>query len=355
VDRRAMRYPALLTLAISAIMLGQTSTAVAPSATPSIAPPVAAPSPGSVTAVPSPDAVTASGTCDPVFQGLCSIVPVGQWHDVPYTPSIPCTKPSVGYDCQLTMDITAPTSGGPYPIVVFIPGGSSTPEDRLDARERYQGILDSFARALAGQGAVVMVGSWREAVVLGGGYPTSFEDVACAIGVAREIGPAYGASPDRVTLVGHSTGGWPAMVLGVTPTPFTPTPGSCDATAGSLRPDAAVSMDGAIDEVTAQEDGHGYVLAFLGGDQTARPEAWAASDPFALVKRYPPGPDTTPLLLIHGASDHNVPPAVSESFQAALVAAGYASSLVEIPGVDHLGTLARKESIDAIMGIAKLR
>ena len=48
---------------------------------------------------------------------------------------------------------------------------------------------------IAGQGAVVMVAGWREGPDWGGGYPTSFQDVACAIGVARKIGPVYGANP----------------------------------------------------------------------------------------------------------------------------------------------------------------
>ncbi len=46
-------------------------------------------------------------------------------------------------------------------------------------------------------------------------------------------------------------------------------------------------------------------------------------------------------------------PKVSESFQAALVAAGYDSRLLTIPETGHLETLARKDSIDAIMKIAK--
>ena len=142
--------------------------------------------------------------------------------------------------------------------------------------------------------------AWREAAWEGGGWPTSFQDVACAIGVARAIGPAYGGDPDRVTLGGHSTGGWPPAVLALTPTPFTPEPGSCDETAGSLRPDAVVMSDGNLDEVTAQSDGRDYVVGFLGGDRAARPDEWAAADPFALVKRYPAGPDAIPSLLIYG-------------------------------------------------------
>jgi hypothetical protein len=98
-------------------------------------------------------------------------------------------------------------------------------------------------------------------------------------------GPAYGASPDRVILMGHSTGGWPAAVLGLTRTPFTPARESCSATAGSLRPDLVVVEDGVLDQVTQPEQGDGfqYVQDFLEGPRKTRPAAWAAADPFGLA------------------------------------------------------------------------
>lgn len=291
-----------------------------------------------------PDAVVKSGDCNPAFEGICSSVEVGQWHNVPYTPAIAC-NPDVGTTCQLAMDITAPTSGGPWPLMVFLPGGPSPPD------ERYSIILDPFAEALAGQGAVVMVAGWREGPQWGGGYPTSFADVACAIGVARRIGPEYGADSDRVTLVGHSTGGWPVAVVGLTPSPFTPAPGTCDPTAGSLSPDQVVSMDGVINQVSEPGSGDGvaYVYQFLGGDPEAHPDAWAAADPFALAKRYPAGAHAIPFLLIHGLLDTIVFPEVSQSFQAALEAAGYQSQLVEIPEAGHIETLGNADVVITLM------
>jgi acetyl esterase/lipase len=333
---RGVTLVATVIAVLAVVILGSASASLAQSAGPS----------GSPTIV-QPWRTVESGTCDPSFtklwadQGLCSAVAVAQWVGIPYTPPVDCGD----RQCQLPMDISAPTSGGPWPIVVVLPGGPGAPS------ELYPAFFAPFAAALAGQGAVVMISGWREADDYGGGYPTSFADVACAVGVARQIGPAYGADPKRVTLVGFSTGGWPAMVVGVTPSPFSPEEGSCDATAGSLRPDAAVSMGGVIDEVTGQEDGNGYVVGFLGGDQETHADAWAASDPFALVQRYPAGPDAIPFLLIHGADD-TWAPKVSESFQAALVAAGYDSRLLTIPATGHIETLARKVSIDAIMEIA---
>jgi acetyl esterase/lipase len=301
---------------------------------------------GPTVSIPS-SSVVKSGTCDPIVPGVCSRLSVAQWRDVAYTPMIRCGS-TASVTCRLMMDITAPTSGGPWPLIVFLPGGPSPPD------ERYSGDLDPFVKAIAGQGAIVMVAGWREGPDWGGGYPISFQDVACAIGVARKIGPAYGANPERVTLQGHSTGGWPAAVVGLTPTPFTPAPGACNPTAGSLRPDSVVVGDGDLHEVTQPDEADGlqYVTYFLGGDRTKRPDAWAAADPFALAKRYRAGANAIPFLLIHGSADTAVQPAVSESFQATLVAAGYHSRLVEIPGADHVGSLYSKDGIEAILKAA---
>jgi acetyl esterase/lipase len=302
--------------------------------------------PASGGALPSPHAHLKAGACLSMMEGLCSTVAVDQWTDTPFTPPVTCSSPEES-TCQLLMDINAPTSGGPWPIVIYLAGGPTE-----EANDRFALGTSPFAMSLAGQGAVVITPAWREAAWEGGGWPTSFQDVACAIGVARAIGPAYGGDPDRVTLGGHSTGGWPPAVLALTPTPFTPEPGSCDQTAGSLRPDAVVMSDGNLDEVSAQSDGRDYVVGFLGGDEAARPDEWAAADPFALVKRYPAGPDAIPSLLIYGEYDQYVSPKVSPAFHDALVAAGYDSRLLMIPGGDHTAALGKKATIAAILDIA---
>jgi pimeloyl-ACP methyl ester carboxylesterase len=123
---------------------------------------------------------------------------------------------------------------------------------------------------------------------------------------------------------------------------------------GSLRPDFVVVEDGFLHEVTQPDvaDGLQYVTDFLGGDRKKHPSAWAAADPFALAKRYRASANAIPFLLIHGSADTSVLPAISESFQRALVAAGYQSRLVEIPGADHLGGLWSKAGIEPILKAA---
>ncbi len=217
--------------------------------------------------------------------------------------------------------------GRPWPIVIYLAGGPTE-----QANDRFDLGVSPFAQALAGQGAMVIVPAWREAAWEGGGWPTSFQDVACAIGVARAIGPAYGGDPDSVTLGGHSTGGWPPAVLALTPTPFTPEPGECDETAGSVRPDAVVMSDGNLDEVHRPER-RGVLRRELLRRRPRRrsPDEWAAGDPFALVQRYPAGPDAIPSLLIYGEYDTVVSPKVTPAFHDALIAAGYDSRLLDDP------------------------
>lgn len=257
---------------------------------------------------------------------------------VPYTPAIACAEPA-GTTCRLAMDIVRPSDPGPWPVFVLLPGGPSSP-GRLD-------YLLPIATAIANRGAVVMVADWRQAAAFAGGYPTSFQDAACAVGVARAVARRYGGDPGDVTVVGHSLGGWAAAVISLTPAPISPAPGTCDPTAGSLRPDALVDLDGATDEPDTMEDGAAYVAAFFGGTRAQRPAAYAAADALDILAAHPAVDDPIPILLVHGQADTTVSPSVSKGLHAALLAAGYTNQLLLIPG-GHSAALASPTVVTAI-------
>ena len=223
------------------------------------------------------------------------------------------------------------------------PGGNLAPGEPGD-------YLDQMATALAGKGAVVMVGQWRQSSGWAGRSPDSFADVACAVGVARRIGPAFRANPDRVVLVGHSMSTRPVAVIGLTATAFTPAPGSCDATAGSLRPDAWADLAGPRDEIATAAFDDSELVRFFGGTRGDAPAAWAAGDPFALVARRAVAATDLPIVLVQGGADDGA--ADARTFQAALIAGGHHSRLIEIPSADHFGTTVAKESIKAIFALA---
>lgn len=287
----------------------------------------------------SPDTVSKAGGCDD--SGNCRLQDVGLWHAVPFTPSIRCGLS--GETCQLHFEIYAPTSGGPWPLIVLEPGGNLAPGEPGD-------YLDQMATAMAGRGAVVMVGQWRQSSRWAGRSPDSFADVACAIGVARRIGPAFRANPDRVVLAGHSMSTRPVAVIGLTATAFTPAPGLCDETAGSLRPDAWVDLAGPRDDIATASSGDSELSAFFGGSRAADPAAWAAGDPFALAAHRAGAATDLPIVLVQGGADGGA--AGARAFQAALMASGHHSRLIEVPSADHFGTTIAKESIEAILALA---
>lgn len=314
--------------------------AVGPSAPPRDATSPPSPSAAQVIGPASPDTVSQAGGCDE--WGNCRVLDVGLWHAVPFTPSIRCG--TSGETCQLHFEIYAPTSGGPWPLIVLEPGGDVAPGDPGD-------YLDQMATALAGRGAVVMVGQWRQSSQWAGRSPDSFADVACAIGVARRTGPAFGADPDRLVLAGHSMSTRPVAVVGLTAAAFTPTPGSCDATAGSLRPDAWAELAGPGDDIATAAPDDSELAAFFGGTRATAPAAWAAGDPFALAAQRAVAATDLSIVLLHGGLDNGV--ADARAFQAALGAGGHHSQLIEIASADHYGTTVAKESIDAVLALAK--
>lgn len=219
-------------------------------------------------------------------------------------------------------NIYGPTRPGDWPLFVLVSGADEyeTP-DAADSA-----YIDDFAKQLAGRGAVVMRANWRRGPGQGAGFPASFADIACAIGVSRKIGAGYGAATSHVVLAGHSSGGWASAIVGLTPTPFDPAAGSCNETSGLLRPDAWAGMAPAVDT-----------------------DAWAAPHPYALAAHTTPA-DRLPVTLIQGGRDSL--DASTQRFQAALIAAGIDSTLVEEPTADHPGILNTVESVDALLELA---
>jgi acetyl esterase/lipase len=303
----------------------------APAAT-TVESPSTRPVPSIDPALPVPAAVDRSGTCSGGSQ-LCTLMDIATWSAIPLTPEVSCS--SSGDECQVLANIYGPTHPGSWPLFVLVSGADEYESpDGVDSA-----YIDDFAKQLAGRGAVVLRANWRRGPQQGAGFPASFADIGCAIGVSRRIGADYGADASHVTLVGHSSGGWASTIVGLTTKPFAPTAGSCNATTGSLVPDAWAGIAPALDHASS---------TFVGGTPTEKPDAWKAVDAFALV--------TTartvgrPVTLIVGDLDSLA--ANTRLLQAALKKAGFDSVLVEEPGADHPGVLEHAESVDALLALA---
>jgi acetyl esterase/lipase len=261
--------------------------------------------------------------------------PVGLWANQTFAWPTVCSRGTSA--CPLQMDVYAPLSGGPWPLVVALPGGPADPAAF--------GYLGELAIPLAARGAVVITAGWQMRSQDGAGYPQSFEDVACAIGVARGLAAEFGASPERVTLVGHSLGAWAAEVVALGP-PMSLDSLDCPGAQGSLRPDALVAIDGAPWGSFDSYVGAGYLESLLGGDEAGEPAAWSAVDP--LVQLAQPATPRVPVLVIHGTADTTIPEAFSLQLDAALLDAGYPATYVAVPGATHGSVLGAVTTVDAI-------
>jgi pimeloyl-ACP methyl ester carboxylesterase len=292
------------------------------------------PSPAGSSDAPTPDEVLPVDTCR---GDVCSTAELASWTGLPFTPEVACDH--VGTTCQLTMDVLAPTAPGTRPIVLLVSGGPNPLTN--------QGYVMDAGFPVAVHDAVVIQAVWRQDRDQGGGWPTSFQDIACAVGVARAIGPDYGGDPDRVILVGHSLGGWASAVVALSPTEVTPAPGACNPTTGSLRPDALVTLAGAVNLTERGPGRQEFLRGFFDGSRAQRPEPWAGSDPFALAatKKH----NQVPVTVVHGTGDTTVAPAVARAFAKALRDKGVNTHLVEVPGADHLGVLVAPGATDAIV------
>ena len=113
-----------------------------------------------------------------------------------------------GSDARQRVDVYIPASPATgAPIAVFFYGGSWSSGDRADYR--------FVGEALASRGIVTVVADYR--LSPGVRYPVFLQDCAQAVRWAIEHAASFGASRERLFLVGHSAGAYNAAMLALDP------------------------------------------------------------------------------------------------------------------------------------------
>jgi acetyl esterase/lipase len=216
-------------------------------------------------------------------------------------------------------EIVAPPTGSDHPLVIVVHGGFW--------RAMYdRGHTAGQCLALARAGYVAAALEYRR-VGHGGGWPTTFTDVAAGLdAVPGLLGARVDA--DRVVLMGHSAGGhlvlWAAGRHRLPPD----APGY-RATPAAVR--GVVALGAVADLHWAQQHraGNTAALDLMGAGPDSPDGRWNAADPARLL---PTGLRT---VLLHGADDDSVPLGCAQSYVAAARAAGDPCVLEELPGVGH--------------------
>lgn len=165
----------------------------------------------------------------------------------------------------------------------------------------------------------------------GGGWPTTFTDVAAAIDLLSAVGDRLGADVidlDRVVTLGHSAGGHLAVWAAGRPHLDADVPGAEPV----VTVTGAISQAGVLDLVDGAHLGAGAVVELLGGTPDEVPERYAAADP---IGRLPLG---VAVRCVHGRADTIVPLRQSVRYVEAARVAGDDATLVEVDG-DHMAMI----------------
>ena len=215
----------------------------------------------------------------------------------------------------LPIDIYGPSEQGPWPVVVLFHGGGWFGGDRT--------AMSPLAESLAESGAVVFNATYRTS---NGGYPESFEDVACAVRYAGSRAHEFSDAEGGTSIVGHSAGAQLASVIALAGDAFV---GDCAVT-GSALPARFVGLAGFYDVSQLNE----YLPSFFGTRYEVDSAPWEDGSAFFHLGENP----ELQVLLVHGTVDEVVPVYFSEQLGEALDAAGYAVEIEILEGVNHTDT-----------------
>lgn len=212
-----------------------------------------------------------------------------------------------------TLDLDVYGSEGPT-VVLFHGGGwvAGTPAD-----------IAPLAEAIAQEGAVVFNAPYR-LTFAGGGFPTTFEDAACAIRFAAAHSGEYGGDPSRLIVVGHSAGAHIAAVVALAADTFD---GDCLVEMNDTLPTRLVGLAGPYNTDVLGS----FMEPFFGTDPNVDPEPWRLGNPFTYLGR---NPDLV-VRLIHGDQDRVAPLAFSREFERELSSNNYDVTLTVVPGAGH--------------------
>jgi acetyl esterase/lipase len=197
------------------------------------------------------------------------------------------SRHSFGSDPSQVADLHLPRGRGPFPVAVVLHGGYW--------QTRYGKVVTRpLALDLAGRGWAAWnleyrrLGTGRGG---GGGWPTTFEDVATGIDHLATVDTPLDLS--RVVLVGHSAGGQLAL--------WAATRQRLAGRAVGSSPRVTAGAVLALAPVTNLARARVHAEELLGGTAEQHPDRWAQADP---VRAGAPG---VPALVVHPTADVTVP------------------------------------------------
>ncbi len=242
------------------------------------------------------------------------------WPDLLSRPKPQPTRTiAYGADPNQIADLWLPSGKGPFPVVVMIHGGC------WQASITNHSYMNYAAEDLRQRGVAVWNIEYRAVDQPGGGYPGTFRDVGAAIDLLALEAPHDRITVKRVVVLGHSAGGhlalWAAARYKL--------PDSSPLHWAAPQPMAGVVDIAGIPNLQTDTEtacGAKVLGRLAGAPSSARPDVYADTSPAALL------PLGMPQVVIHGAQDSTVPPAIGEAYARSARAAGDTVAFHTPPG-----------------------
>lgn len=215
----------------------------------------------------------------------------------------------------LNMNIYQPLQVGKYPGLVVIYGGAWQNGSPLKDRD--------FNRYMAARGYTVFASDYRHAPRYR--FPNQLNDVQAAITFIRHHASEYEADPERLAVLGRSSGAHLAMLLA-----------AYQADAPLIR--AVVNYYGPVNLTSGYLEPprpdplnvRALLRAFLGGSPKELPKQYQVASPINYVT-----PQLPPTLLVYGSRDHVVQARFGRQMHEQLSSVGNTAILLEIPWAEH--------------------
>jgi acetyl esterase/lipase len=217
-------------------------------------------------------------------------------------------------DIPLKMEIYQPAQKGIYPALVVIYGGAW--------RTGNPALNSDFSKYMAARGYTVFAIDYRHAPKYR--FPAQLDDVRAAISFIRQHASEYEANPQRMALLGRSSGGHLAMLAAYQPD------------APPLQ--AVVSYYGPVNLTQGYNtpprpdpiNSRAVLESFLGGSPQQVPSQYKNASPINYANR-----SVAPTLLVYGSRDHVVEAKYGRQMYEGLRNSGNKAILLEIPWAEH--------------------
>jgi len=225
-------------------------------------------------------------------------------------------------------------STGSEPVIIWIHGGA------FCSGTKFQ--VSSSAIKIAEEGYAVLAIDYRvcsEAI-----FPEVIYDIKSAVRWARQNADDLGFNADKIGVIGSSSGGHYASMLGTSSGHLEGDVG--DNTDYSSSVQAVVDLYGPVNFLTMTEDCAGNCVMdhddstspeskFIGCGIQDCPDIATEASPQTYITS-----DDPPFLILHGSDDQTIPIGQSENFHQALLDAGIDSTFITAEGYGHDYTIS---------------